>query len=371
MNCTQMACRLAAAAGLAVLALAHGAAAEPAIQKSVKVAPGLYELAVDAATKTVYVASIGPRGSHDAKIVKLDTATLEPKGAIALGNTPAFGVGLDARTETLYGTSTILGVLSVIDLKSGTVVGKISHGERAHLREVVVDQESGMAYASRYGTAAQPERPAREPGGRAMSARPATPGEIWAIDGKTKALAYVIELGNRGVMGLALDKANNRLYATDLDANEVLVIDLAKRAMVAHYPTGGKGPINLVFDATGGRLFAANSKSGDVSVLAAQDGTLLKTVKTGAGALGIALHPTAKALFVANRGAGTVSVIDTERLEKVADLETGTLPQSIAIDRTTGLVYVTNKARGLPRNAPRDAVPPDDPQGDTVTIIHP
>jgi YVTN family beta-propeller protein len=365
-----MACRLAAAAGLAVLALAQGAAAEPAIQKSVKVAPGLYELAVDAATKTVYVASTGPRGSHDAKIVKLDAATLAPKGAIELGDTPVFGVGLDARTETLYGTSTIAGVLSIIDLKSGTLA-KIGEGERAHLREVVVDEESGMAYATRFGADAQPARPAREPGGRAAPARPATPGEIWAIDGKTKALAYTIKLDNRGVTGLALDHANNRLYATDLGANEVLVIDLAKREVTARYPTSGEGSINLALDAAGGRLFVANNKSGDVSVLATQDGKLLKTVKAGAGALGIALHPTAKALFVANRGAGTVSVIDTERLEKVADLETGTLPQSIAIDRTTGLVYVTNKARGLPRNAPRDAVPPEDPRGDTVTLIRP
>ena len=71
---------LLAAAGMA-LRSTPGLAA-PVAEKTVKVAPGLYELAVSTTTNLVHVASAGSRGSNTAKIIGLDLRTLEVRSTV-------------------------------------------------------------------------------------------------------------------------------------------------------------------------------------------------------------------------------------------------------------------------------------------------
>lgn len=354
------------AGGWVALSLAVGpATAEPKIERSEKVGVGLYQIVASPAQKLVYVASIGRRGGPEtAQILAIDPATLAVKSRIDVSGAAAFGLGLNDRTGTLYTSNTRDGSVSAIDVKAGKILATIKHGEKAHLREVLVDDQANRVYVSAVGF---PERPARNN----RPAMAAQPGSIWVIDGATNTLAHVIENPGQGVTGLALDRAANRLYATDLSRNEVLVIDLDRRETVARYPSGGEAPINLDIDPASGRLFVVNQKSGTLAVLDARDGKLLKSIETGAGALDVKVSPRLGQVYVSNRQAGTVSVIDMAKLEPVASLETGTLPQTIAIDEAAGLVYVTNKARGLPRGASRDTPPPEDPNGDTVTLIRP
>jgi YVTN family beta-propeller protein len=366
------------ALGALALGLSAGIAlAEPVIEKSVKVAPGLYELAVSPSTKTVYVASTGKRGENNAKIVAMDAATLEVKGEIDVSASPVFGLGINDKTQTLYGTATRDGSVVVIDLKSGKVSHTAKRGEKAHVREAVVDQEGNRVFVSVFGMRPRPPRPTEAPAGAAAPApaAPAEPvdehGEIWILDGATGQIAEVIEKPGKGISGIVHDAAANRLYATDMTTHEVLAIDLATKKVVAKWPTGGDSPINIAMDPEAGHLFVANQKSGNVTVLDVKDGSLLKTVKTGAGALSVVYDPKTKQVFVSNRQEGTLSVIDTQTYEVVAQLPTGTLPQTVSVDRETGLVYVSNKARGTPRDAPKDTPPVEDPNGDTVSLIRP
>lgn len=361
-----------AVAGFALgLLLAAPALAQPTIEKSVKVAPGgLYELVFSPSTKTIWVAATGPRGSKDAKVVGLDAATLDKKGEISLGDDAVFGLGLNDATQTLYGTSTRDGELIAIDLKAGKAAATIKHGDKAHLREAVVDEAGGRVFASAFGNEAQPERPSRQPGGKPIPAREAVAGQVWIVDAKTNAVAQALDAGV-GTAGLAFDAKTERVYTTDLAKEEVVVLDLKTKAVSARYPTGGEGPINLALDPDGRRVFVANQKSGTLTVLGADDGKVIKSVPTGDGALSVAFDGGRNLIYVANRRAGTVSVVDGKSYEQVASLATGTFPQTIAVDRASGLVYVSNKARGAPRDAPRDQPPPEDPNGDTVTLIRP
>ncbi len=347
------------AAGIGAMAIAAAAWAAPTVERSVKVEPGgLYEIVFNPADNDVYVAAIGPRGAQGAAIVaRLDGQTLATEAPISVAANPLYGLGLNARTQILYGTDTRAGTVSAVDLRTGQVVGNVTHRARAHVREAIVDEAANRAYVSVVGGT---------PGQENASAN-----EIWVIDGADHSISRVITVETGALTGIALDAANNRIFGTGMGTNEVVVVDLASDRTVARWPTGTERPTNLVFDAAGNRLFVASQGTGDLAVLNAADGSVIRRVPTGEGALSVAFNPAVNQVYVANRQAGTVTVVDSNSYEVIANLQTGTFPQTIAIDRATNAVYVTNKARGLPRGAPAGTPVPEDPAGDTVTIIRP
>lgn len=347
-------------AGASLAALRPGpASAAPAVEKSVKVASGLYELAVNTVSDLVHVAAVGQRGANAAKIVGLDLRTLDVRQTIELGADAAFGLTTNNRRGLLLATGTRAGAFKIIDVRTGTVRAKLTQGEQSHLREVVADEARDRAFATSFG--------ARD-----------RPSAIWAVDTAGDRITNVISEGlEGGITGLALDAANDRLFVTALTTNEVVEVSLARNAGVRRFPTGGEGAINLAFDPASGRIFVANQRSGTLTVLNAASGEVVKSIATGEGALGVTLAGDGAIAYVANRGAGTVSVVDTRALTVVANLETGTHPNSVAVDSRSGLAYVSNKAR-MPPRGPRPAAgsppppppaPIDDPNGDTVSII--
>ncbi len=347
------------AGAIGALMLATGAMAEPTIAKSVKVAPGgLYEIVFNPADSNVYVAAVGQRGENNAAVVRLNGATLEVAGPnIDVSANPLFGLGINTRTQVLYGTDTRGGDVMAVDIRTGQVLATIKDGEEAaHVREVVVDEINNKAYVSIVGGAA----------GDASN-----PNLVWVIDGATQTLERKITVPIGSLTGIAVDGAAKRLYVSGIGSHEVAAIDLTNDKVVGQWPSGAEGPINLVVDSAGQRLFVANQKPGVLTVLNSQTGALIKSVPTGEGALGIAYNPAVSQVYIANRTAGTVTVVDSNSYAVLANLTTGTFPQTIAIDRTTNAVYVSNKARGLPRNAPAGTPVPVDPTGDVLTLIRP
>lgn len=335
--------------GAGALTLAcRPAFAAAAVEKTVKLAPGgLYELVVSHATGLVHVAAAGPRGSKEAKILGLDPRTLEVKATIELGEEAAFGLAANDRSGMLFATGTRAGTLLVIDPKAGAVKARIAEGEGAHLRQVIVDEANDRAFVTVFG--------ARD-----------KPSAIWVVDTAANRIASVITEGlEGGIIGVAHDPAGDRLFATALQSNEVVEVSLSRKAGIRRFASGGEGAINIAFQAGSQRLFVTNQKSGQLTVLDAASGQVVKALETGAGALGVTLSGDGSLAYVANRGAGTVSVIDAKALELKANLATGSQPNTVAVDRRSGLAYVTNKARSAPRGQP----PVEDPNGDTVSLI--
>ncbi|MFC5345681.1 YncE family protein [Brevundimonas staleyi] len=346
---------LSLTAAVAALIAASSALAEPTVERSVKVAPGgLYEIVFNPADDTVLVAAVGPRGANAAAIASL-SADLTPGRTIDVSANPLYGLALNSRTQTLYGTDTRTGLISAIDLATGRVVANIgSDRENAHVRQVVVDEAANKVYVSEVGGR----------GANTLSSR------IWIIDGATNTLERQIDV-DAVLTGLAVDAAGGRVFSTDMTANEVVVVNLASGEVAHRWATGTESAINVAYDAAGDRLFVASQGTGELTVMKASDGSVIQRVPTGAGALSVAFNGAVDQVYVANRQAGTVTVVDADDYSVLANLQTGTFPQTIAIDRATNAVYVTNKARGLPRDAPAGAPVPVDPTGDTVTIIRP
>lgn len=344
--------RLAVAAmalslGLLSAGVISAQAASPKLVKTQPVGKGIYELALNTQNGDLYVASTATveRGGEGPKIFVLDAKTLAVKKKIDVAEAPAFGLGINNKTQTLYTTNSRTGGVSVIDLKAGKVVGDIQDPENAksHVFRLLVDEETNTLYVS---------VPARE-------------SDLWIIDGKSNKLAHVVKGLGSTATGLALDKAGNKLYVAIGQSDEIAVVDLKTRAVAGKYPSGSKGPRHLHFDPQTKLLFVSHLAGGNVTVLNTASGfSLEKTITTGEGSLGVGYDPGSKNLIVANRMAGTVSVINTSTYEVLGNVKTGTHPNSVVVDTTSGLAYITNKAKSN-RNGP----PIDDPEGDTVSVL--
>lgn len=309
---------------------------------------GLYEIVYSEKGNAVYVASIGTRGQEGAgKVYKLDPLTLKVTDSIDVSSAPAFGLGINDKTQMLYTSNTRGNSVHAIDLKTGKIVATIRNGaEQSHTREIVVDEEKNLIYVSDVGAG------------------------IWVIDGKTNTFSHQIVSAGLPVTGLALDSKKKILYAINMRTEKVMVYDLNKQAVTDSFPAGSKGAINLVLDTKTNRLFVANQGNGDVTVLDAKTGRLLQTIPTGKGALGINFSPAKNWVYVANRGEGTVTIIDAGTYKKVGSYETGTHPNTVALDKK-GNAFVTNKAKSAPRPAAGEAPKPApvDTNGDIVTLI--
>lgn len=333
--------------GLAVLAVALTGTTSIAqtLNKSVKVGKGLYEIVYSEKANAVYVAGVGARGQvAGAKVYKLDPKTLDVKDSIDVSAAPAYGLGLNDKTQILYTSNTRNNSVHAIDLKTGKILATISNGkEKSHTREVVVDEAANLIYVSDVGEASS----------------------IWVIDGKTNKFSHLIENTGKSTTGMALDAKNQQIYVTNMGTNEIAVIDLKTRKVSRSFPAGGESPTNLALDTKTNRLFVANQKTGDLTVLDAVKGTVLSTVKTGAGALGVSFNPVKNTVYVANRQGGSVTVVDAANYTVLADIKGGgTYPNTVTIDKKTGAAYVSNKAAGK-----RDDPAFVDPSGDTISMI--
>lgn len=355
-------------------------AAEPGIARSAKAGKSLYEIVYNPGDDKVYVAATGDWGKDDASINVIDPNSLKIVRQVSLGGNAIFGLGLNSRTQTLYGTSSISGTVTVIDAKSGKVLTTITDptNPKAHVRNVAVDEVANKIYVSVVGGFSDdPEKEGPK-------------SAIWVVDGHRNALEDIIIDPVKTATGLALDSKTGRLYVADMTQNQVGVFDLATRKRIAHYRAydesavtieisefSGKrdnGAQSIAIDTKGHRLFVTNPGSGTLTVIDSRTGKLLKTVKTGSAPLDVAWNATSRQVYVTNRGNGdngTVTVVDGRSYAILAQLRTGTYPQTITVDPAGKAVYVSNKAKGLPRGAAPGTPEPEDLNGDTIAVIHP
>ncbi len=319
------------------------------LKKSERTGKGLYEIVYSEKSNAVYVASAGSRLEPNGFIYKLDPNTLEVLATIDVKEAPAYGLGINQKTNTLYTTNTRSNSVHAIDLNSGKILATIGNGrEKSHIRETIVDEEKNLVYVSDVNKE----------------------GLVWVIDGKTNTFSHLIEGVGESPTGLALDKERNQLYVLLLGTAEIAVVDLSTNKVVKNYPTQGESAINLVYDAKGDRIFVSHQKSNNVTVLNASTGELISTVPAGDGAIGIQFDSERQLLYVANRKAGNVTVINSKNYEVIKNIETGTHPNTVAINQKTGAAYVTNKAKSV-RAKEGEPTPPEDENGDTVSLILP
>lgn len=314
------------------------------VEKSSKAGTGVYEAVINTVDGHIYVTGAGSRTSPGGTLYKINPVDLSIIDSISLKDSPPFGIGLNNKTQLAYTTNTRSNSVSVVDLKTGQLVATIKNGEeKAHTREVLVDEDKNLIYITDVG---------KQSG-------------IWVIDGKTNKLSHIIPDVGLTATGLTFAGSKDLIYITNLGDNSIAVVDVNSRKVIKKFPSGGEAPVNVGSD--GKRLFVTNQKSGTLTVLDTE-GNLLKNIATGAGAIGIAFDPVKNRIYSANRQTGTTTVIDATSYEILADLPTGSHPNNVKIDPKTGIAYVLNKTKG---GRPVEGQPVVvDTNGDTVTKIN-
>ncbi len=316
----------------------HHPSGAPSVAVTAPTGPGVYELGADG-KGLLYVAHAGSRTEPGGGITVYDAKTLEVKNRFALPDAAPYGVGINSRTGIIYTTNTRSGNVTAVEAATGRIVATIADAKEsnAHLFRVLVDEESNTVYTS------------------------VTGGRIWVIDGNTNRLSRIIENVGATTVGLALDRANNRLFAANMGHNQIAVIDLATDRVIRRINTEGERSSIAAFDPATRRLFVTNQGTGDISVIDTDSAKVIGRIATGAGALGISFSPMSDRLYVTNRQAGTVSVINATSLEKVADLPVPGFPNTVTV-ASDGSVFVTAKLR---------TVEGAEPAGDTVSRLVP
>lgn len=327
---------------LMTLPMMYAAAQE--LTKSSPAGFGVYEAVINPADQHIYVTGAGTRTTPGGALYKIHPTSLAIVDSIRMTDHPPYGIGLNTKTQMAYTTNTRTNAVTVVDLKSGKLVGHISHGlEKSHTREVLVDEVNNLIYISDVGD----------------------PSAIWVIDGKTNTFSHLLENIGNMTTGMTFLNDKEHIYVTNMGENAVAVVNTKTRKVERSFPSGGESPVNITSD--GQHLFVTNQKSGDVTVLD-KDGTLIKRIETGAGALGITYDAGKNRIYVANRQAGTTSVIDAKSLTVLKNIETGSHPNHVKVDPKTGSAYVVNKTKTIKVEA--GAPPQVDTHGDTISKIN-
>jgi YVTN family beta-propeller protein len=211
------------------------------------------------------------------------------------------------RADTLVVLNKSDATASLIDIESGAVRATLPTGNGPH--EAAVSPDGRLALIGNYGT--------REVPGSSLT----------VIDIAAGKVANTIDLGDyRRPHGLLFLPNGRRALATVEDNRALLEIDVEKGTVVSAVDTAAEVSHMVEVALDGTRAFVANIGSGSVSVIDLEEGDLIRTIATGAGAEGITSTVDGKEVWVANRAADTVSVIDAESLEIVTQIPCASFP---------------------------------------------
>src|SRR5262249_42591072 len=91
------------------------------------------------------------------------------------------------------------------------------------------------------------------------------------------------------------------------------------------------------------RIFVTNERSDDVTVIAADSGTVLKTIPVGKRPRGVTASADGKRVYVSNSNSDSLSIIDAAGLTVSASLPAGRDPEGLTFNRDGTLLYVVNE----------------------------
>ena len=289
---------------------------------------GLYQSAVNDKTGHVFVTSA--QGTNKSTIYKLDAKTLD---VVAKNDAlekdgekfyAAFGVGLDNNKGLVWVTNTQQNTVSVYKQDDLSHVKTFPKGSVAHSRDVVVDEQTSLAYVSA-----------------------ASGDEVVVFDANKNEPVRRIKLpGFERVMSLEFNQETGELFATSLNAPKAAKIDVRNNDQVTIYDLPKdqvESASGIAYDPVSKNIFVASQGSGNVVVVNTESKKVVASIPTGAGSLNAHYNKADKRVYVTNRGGGTITVIDPATNKVVANLPAGTNPNHVSV-AGDGTIIAVNKA---------------------------
>ncbi len=307
------------------------------------IGPGLYEVAYDKASASLFVAAtpvMGKDNNQGGILYRLDPTSLAVKQEIPL-NRRAFALGLNAKTNMVFVGNTLDGSLTAVDAGSGKVLGvsqlaaKNEKGETPHTRKVIVDEVDNRIFVT------SPEKE----------------GKVWIVDALSGQVRHTLENVGMWSTGAAYDARYKRLYIGHGGTNQIVVIDPEFGQIVDRIDAGDSDKhffINLAIDPQGQRLFATDAEAGEVAVFDLVTRKRVKRVPIGLGALDIVYNPARDEIYATSRGVsreqlqgtGKLTVIDAKTYAVKNSFDLPVHPNSMALSPDGQVLYATVKAAG-------------------------
>jgi YVTN family beta-propeller protein len=144
---------------------------------------------------------------------------------------------------------------------------------------------------------------------------------------------------------VAVNRATNLIYVSNLNSNNVSVIDGATNAVVATIPVG-VGPESIDVNSTTNTVYVANSVGASVSVIDGSTNAVVATIMGMSFPYGVAVNSTTNQVFVSNLNGNDVAVIDGATNTIATTVAVGSRPAGVSVSPTADLVYVCNTGSG-------------------------
>lgn len=255
----------------------------------------------------------GGHADAPGQLLVLDSTSISsgPLAAIAVGEHPAHVV-TDRAAERAFVTLADQNAVAVVDLAEGKVVTTIATGRYPHGLRV-------------------------SPDGSSIYVANVENGSVSVLDPARLVGVARIPVGKAPVqVGFLPD--GSRAYVSLRDENMVAVIDTARKEVVGKVAVG-RNPIQVFATPDSRYVYVANQGSeaqpaDTVSVIDAAAGSIVKTIKTGAGAHGVVVSHDGQFAFVTNIVDGTVSVIDVAEQAVIKTFKVGDGPNGVTFKPT-------------------------------------
>jgi YVTN family beta-propeller protein len=206
--------------------------------------------------------------------------------------------------------------MSVIDLGSRKIVGKVDfgHGVRPHC--AIYDKNSGMLYVTTE-----------------------LDKSVSIIDPKTLKIVGSVPTGQEQSHMLVLSKDGKRGYTANVGPGTVSVLDMVGKKTIAVIPISGNTQ-RIAISRDGSMVFTADQKKPQLAVIDTATDKVKSWVPLPSTGYGTATTPDGKWLLVALRGSKQVSVVNLKTLkaEKTIDVADG--PSEVLVSADGKRAYV-------------------------------
>ncbi|WP_265555445.1 YncE family protein [Serratia grimesii] len=278
---------------------------------------GLYELAFDGTSNTLFAASTPSfaKEKNGGIVFKVNPSTLATDANIATQRR-AFATALDEQRHLLYIGNTVDGSVTVIDTRNGKELATIELSESMKedqftpTREMVLDKKNQRLYVS--GTSQK--------------------GVLWIIDtAKREKIATLSNMGEYPT-GIALDTERGHLYCVN-GSGELITLDttshkILKRVVVE--PSKKHFFLNIGLDTKTGRAFITDPDLPNVLVVDIDSGIILHQIDV-INALAVLFNPIRSELYITHREAKRISIVDSNSYRVKNSITTRALPNSLAL----------------------------------------
>jgi YVTN family beta-propeller protein len=226
-------------------------------------------------------------------------------------NTPGVhGVALVPQRDRGFTSNGGDGTVTVFDLKTLKQTARIKVGQRPDA--ILYDPETKRVYTCNGGSR-----------------------DMTAIDAETEKVVGTIKLDGRPETAVSDEKGN--LFVNLEDKNELVAVDARGLKVLHRWPLApGEEPTGLAIDRANHRLFST-CHSGQMIVMDTESGKVIATPKIGKGTDAAAFDPETSLAFSSN-GDGTLTLVQKAadgKYEAVENVKTQTGAKTMALDLKT------------------------------------